>query len=168
MTLTDLAQASGVSVGMLSSVERGTRNPTIRVIGQIASALGCTMSDLLDEPAGNSMTVVRRGECPSLVDPETGLVRRSIAPPLLERGLQVLHYQLPGNAALGPLPKEAPGVMKHGTLIRGAVRLEAGGHGVDLDEGDSVTFIPDSTHQVINRRNDDAEFIVIIHVPTRP
>ena len=50
LTLDALAQRSGVSSAMLSEVERSVKNPTVKLAWQIARALGCSLTELLDEP----------------------------------------------------------------------------------------------------------------------
>lgn len=43
-----LAHESGVHRTYVSSLERGLRNPTVEVLHKIASAMGLTVSELLD------------------------------------------------------------------------------------------------------------------------
>ena len=45
----DLADASDLDRTYISGVERGTRNPTLRVVEQIASALGVKVTELLGQ-----------------------------------------------------------------------------------------------------------------------
>src|SRR2546422_10201339 len=49
LTLQTLADRSGVSVSMLSSVERGAKAPTIVVLDRIADGLGVPLTRLLTE-----------------------------------------------------------------------------------------------------------------------
>ena len=44
-----LAEASGLHRTYISGIERGTRNPTIEIVGQIAKSLNVNPSELLDE-----------------------------------------------------------------------------------------------------------------------
>jgi len=46
-SLEELAERAGMHVTYLSSIERGHRNPTLNVIGSLASALGVSLSELL-------------------------------------------------------------------------------------------------------------------------
>ena len=45
----DLAFAADMKRGYLSDLERGTRNPSVRALGRIATALQVPPSDLLKE-----------------------------------------------------------------------------------------------------------------------
>jgi transcriptional regulator with XRE-family HTH domain len=44
----ELASATGLDRTYISGIERGKRNPTLKIICRIASALGVTPSELLD------------------------------------------------------------------------------------------------------------------------
>jgi transcriptional regulator with XRE-family HTH domain len=46
-TLQDVAEAAGVSIGHLSEVERGRKEPSSEVLAAICRALGLQLSDLL-------------------------------------------------------------------------------------------------------------------------
>lgn len=46
-----LAEESGLHRTYISGVERGTRNPTVEIVGRLAKALGIKVSDLFKEPS---------------------------------------------------------------------------------------------------------------------
>jgi len=56
MTLHELAEASGVSVSMLSSVERGVKAPTVVVLDRIAHGLGVRIGALVAMPIAGRLT----------------------------------------------------------------------------------------------------------------
>jgi transcriptional regulator with XRE-family HTH domain len=43
----ELARRSGVSESMLSLVERGLRNPSVKLLGRIAKGIGIDLADIL-------------------------------------------------------------------------------------------------------------------------
>lgn len=53
MSLDAVASASGISLKHLTAIFRGTRDPDLGLIGQIAEVLGVSASDLLAEPDFN-------------------------------------------------------------------------------------------------------------------
>ena len=98
LTLEGLAERTGVSRAMLSDIERGRKNPTVKLLAAIAEGLGCTVSALLGEDGGapaEAITVVRRDERRRLVDPRSGVERHVLAPALLQRGVEVIWYEIP-------------------------------------------------------------------------
>jgi transcriptional regulator with XRE-family HTH domain len=44
----NMAEYSGLHRTYISGIERGTRNPTITIVAQLAAALNITLGDLLD------------------------------------------------------------------------------------------------------------------------
>lgn len=50
----DLAEASGLDRTYVSGIERGRRNPTLRVIERIALGLGVDPSELIDRATANA------------------------------------------------------------------------------------------------------------------
>ena len=51
LTLRDVADAAGLSVGAVHSVERPKASPRISTLEQLANGLGVQLSDLLDREA---------------------------------------------------------------------------------------------------------------------
>jgi transcriptional regulator with XRE-family HTH domain len=49
ITQEELAHESKVALRLLGGIERGQRNPSVEVIGRLASALGAHPRDLFDE-----------------------------------------------------------------------------------------------------------------------
>lgn len=43
-----LSMRSGVAQTMISAIERGKRNSTVRILSKLAKALGCKLDDLID------------------------------------------------------------------------------------------------------------------------
>ncbi len=54
LTLAQVSVRSGVSVGHLSRIENAERFPTVRVLMQLAQALGVSLSDMVGESASQS------------------------------------------------------------------------------------------------------------------
>ena len=48
MNQSDLASRSGINQGYLSSIESGSREPSLNMIGRISHSLGLTRRELLD------------------------------------------------------------------------------------------------------------------------
>lgn len=165
MTIADLAQASGVSAGMLSEIESGKKCPTIRVVQQVAVGLGCQISELLDLPPVVRHEVVRRGEGRVLMDPETGVRRELLSPSLVRRGVQVLRWTLPEGASTGEFAPEPPGIMEHVSVISGRVELLIDGEPIVLESGDSFTCSADVTHEARNIAQGVSEFMLLVVTP---
>ena len=141
LTLESLAERSGVSAAMLSEVERSVKNPTVKLAWQIARALGCSLTELLDEPEP-AATLVRSGDRRAIVDPESGVRRYGVSTPLLGRALEVATYELPAGAGTGEMPPNQVGVVEHLVVTRGELRLRLGDQLERLEAGDHITYWP--------------------------
>jgi transcriptional regulator with XRE-family HTH domain len=62
LSLEALADRSGVSVSMLSTVERGQKVPSILVMSQIATALDTSIGRLVDEEKTPRVLVMRAAD----------------------------------------------------------------------------------------------------------
>lgn len=163
-TLDALAARAGVSRAMLSEIERGVKNPTIKVVCQIAAGLDCTVSSLLGEatPTAAEPRVTRRDERRVLIDPRSGVERHLLSPAFQGRGIEVLWYEIPPGAETGTFPPHRPGVAEHITLVEGGLHCRLGEHAVQLEAGDSVSFPADIPHAFGNPGTTPCRYVLII------
>jgi transcriptional regulator with XRE-family HTH domain len=59
MTVTALAEASGVSRAMIAKIERDEAQPTAALLGRLSGALGMTLSELVARAEGVEARVAR-------------------------------------------------------------------------------------------------------------
>lgn len=161
MTLEALAAEGGVSVAMLSEVERGVKNPTVKLAWQIARALGCSLTELLDEPEDMPVRIVRAAERRRLVDPETGVERAGLSTELMRRGLEVAWYRIPGGQSTGGMPANRAGVLEHVAVVRGRLTLRLGQERHELGAGDNVTYGPQIEVEYRNEGRAPCEFLLL-------
>lgn len=162
-TLDDLAARAGVSRAMLSETERGVKTPSIRVVCQIASGLGCTVSDLLNETAPRGgVSVTRRDERRVLVDPQTGVERHLLSPAFQQRGIEVLWYVIPPSSETGAFPPHRRGVVEHITVLAGQLHCSLHKQEVWLAVGDSISFPADVEHAFRNPGTTPCCYLLII------
>lgn len=161
LSLEALAEASGVSAAMLSEVERGLKNPTVKLAYQIARALGCSLSTLLDEGGPPPPIVVRAADRVALVDPESGVARHSLSPEMLRRGLELVSYSLPPRSSAGEMAPNRPGLLEHVTVTAGRLTLVLGGRSLVLDTGDGATYAPQVTVEYRNEARRPCTFVLL-------
>ena len=140
LTLNELASRSGISRAMISDVERGDRSPTVRVLCQIAAGLECSVSSLIDAGSAPGARIVRANERSRFVDGETGAIRELLSPGLLDRGFELLRYEIPPGKTVGPFPPAAMDTIEHITLMSGRVDCTVDGEMHALRAGDSLTY----------------------------
>lgn len=165
LTLEALAERAGVSRAMLSDIEREVKNPTIKVLSQIAEGLECTVSSLLGEQPGKtieSMQIVRKHERRVLIDPHSGVERHLVAPALQHHGIEVLWYVIPAGKRTGAFPPHQQGVEEHITVVQGCLHCTLGEHQIVLEREDSVFFLADVMHDFYNPGPDVCSYFLII------
>lgn len=162
LSLESLADTSGVSSTMLSEVERGRKNPTVKLAYQIALALGCSLNDLLEESASVRVSIVRAEQRSSLVDPSNGVVRRGLRSELVDRDLELAWYELPPEAGTGELRPNMQGVLEQLVVLRGRVEFVLGGTPHRLGVGDSITYAPQTTMEYRNPTAEPCEIMILI------
>ncbi|MFI4916363.1 MAG: helix-turn-helix domain-containing protein [Phycisphaerales bacterium JB060] len=165
MTQAELARRSGVSKGMLCDVEADRKNPTIRLLGQIALGLGCGISDLLDLDDNPVFTVDRAKDQRVLVDPENKMERRILSRAMVKHGVEVLHYTYPVGSDCEGFPPHPPGSLETAYVLDGKVRLLVGDQPIELSSGDAATYRADLEHSTINLGKKPAKILYVTHIP---
>lgn len=161
LTLESLAGTAGVSVTMLSEVERSVKNPTVRLAWQIARALGCSLTELIEEPGPAGPRIVRAEQRSRLIDPETGVERRGVSTDLQRRGLEIASYLLPAGTSSGEMSPNRPGVLEHLVVLAGRLTLRLGDEIERLDAGDHVTYGPQTEVEYRNDADMPCEFLLL-------
>ncbi|KIG17770.1 Transcriptional regulator [Enhygromyxa salina] len=160
LSLDALAQTSGVSSTMLSEVERGRKNPTVKLAYQIALSLGCSLTELLDNSEPASVSLVRASERRTLLDPDTEVVRHGLRPGLLD--LEVAWYELPPGQSSGQIGPNRAGVVELITVLEGRAQVVLGGEVHTLEAGDSISYGPVSTTEYINPSDGPTRLFLIV------
>lgn len=154
-TLSDVAGASGISTSLLSQVERGICNPSIRTMIQIADALDVEVADLFADlpPSGPVMPASRRITEPIAPGVHAAVLGRS---PDDSSELAELVVEAGGRTRPRPAPHHG---FEAGYVVEGAITLELGGERHDMAAGDSVSFPSSVPHRVLNEGTEPATLI---------
>ncbi len=137
MTLQQLADALGRSVGWLSQVERDLSEPGIDDLRGLAKALDVSISTLFSNapsPAHETGRIVRSGARRSIGPGEVGLKEELLSPDLTDDFEMVHSTFLPGAALPKPVTRPTQEV---GYVITGRLDIEIAGHFFTLEPGDS-------------------------------
>lgn len=172
LTLQELADRSGVSRAMISEIERGSKNPTVRVAQQLAAGLGCTVSELLGERLRqqNGVRVLRREQRRVLLEPGSGVERHPLSTALDRRGITVARYVIPARRKTGTFPSQPPGALAHLTVLQGSVDccLDGTDGDLHLEAGDAAEFRADVDYAFANPGRRPCEFVLILDAGARP
>ena len=146
MTLSDLGEALGRSVGWLSQVERDLSEPTLTDLREMASVFDVSVSILLrhagarDDEAG---FVVRRGARRQIGARIEGLAEELLSPDLTDEFEMVHSTFAPGAEAPGQVSRPTQEV---GYLMEGRLDLKIGSKAFTIHPGDSFRLRGEPFH----------------------
>lgn len=164
LTLNQLAEAVGRSVGWLSQIERDLAEPTIADLRRLAEALGQPMSLFFgqtDAPEAERGYVVRAGKRRSLGTAEEGLVEELLSPDLGGSFEIVRSVFAPGAELAEPVTRPTE---EAGYVVSGKLDLWIGARQFRVTAGDSFRF----KGEPYRWRNSGAESCVAIWVIAPP
>jgi transcriptional regulator with XRE-family HTH domain len=163
-SLTDLAERSGVSRAMINKVERGAASPTASLLGRLSGAFGLTLSMLLARTETDHVgRLVRSDEQFQWVDPETGYIRRQIAPaPGSDIPLDVVRVELPPDASVTFPARNYVSVRQLIWVTDGCLTFIEGEFEHDLRAGDCLELGPPADCTFRNRRAASCCYLVIV------
>jgi transcriptional regulator with XRE-family HTH domain len=160
ITLQDLAEKTGLSIGYLSQVERDLSSPSVKALRDIATALGVNISWFFEAPesarAGERQFIVRVGGRRHLRF-RSGITD-SLLTPSLNGQIELLLSRFEAGASSGGEPYTHQGE-EAGIVIRGQLELWIGADRFLLAEGDSFNFQSTLPHRY--RNPGDTETVVI-------
>ncbi|UPJ26355.1 cupin domain-containing protein [Bradyrhizobium sp. CW1] len=165
LTLTQLAQAAGISVGYLSQIERNQSKLPIGILKKLSDVLGVHINWFFN------------GNMQASSEERDVIVRKAHRRRLTFTGLGIVEELLSPNLA-GPLelllstiePGADSGAYSHdgneaGILIAGQLDLWVDGKRFRLEEGDSFSFNSTSQHRCANPGQIPAKVVWVITPP---
>ncbi|MEX1043987.1 MAG: XRE family transcriptional regulator [Acidimicrobiia bacterium] len=165
-TVKQLAAASGVSIGVLSEVERGLGNPSYKTLHKIAEALGVQIGQLVDDAGGHRSRsgVVRAAERTRLQFGSEGLVYELLTPDLHGR-LEMLQTRIPAgfDNLTNPFRHEGEECV---LVLEGLLAVTLAGETHELATGDAITYDASQPHSWENRTEHEALIVGAVTPPS--
>lgn len=162
LTLDALAERADVSRAMLSRIERGESSPTAAVLGRLAAGLGVTLSSLFADVDAAPDPLLPEARQPVWRDPETGYLRRNVAPPGTGSAQEIVRVRLPAAKRVDYPAASYHGFEQHILLLSGALEFGNGARVFRLAPGDCL-FVPEAADSWFrNPGRVAAEYLVLI------
>lgn len=137
--LQELAEASGISTGMISQIERGLANPSVNTISKLASALGLQLGIFFEpRPDSEEKNVVRKHERRSIGIPDPNFVYELLVPDL-NRTLEFVWVESAPGSSTENSPFQHEGE-ECGLILQGRLEVHLGDRVFILEAGDSIVF----------------------------
>jgi transcriptional regulator with XRE-family HTH domain len=148
MSLKEVSEKAGVSIGLVSQVERGLSVPSLRSLSQICGALEMPVRWLFDgegqDDNNEASVIVRRHQRRHL---DFASMRKEILSPDAVHQIQLMRFVIfPGGETSKSLNQHPTGA-KAGIVISGQFGLELDGKEYILQPGDSFSFLAASQYR---------------------
>jgi transcriptional regulator with XRE-family HTH domain len=164
LSLSALAERSGVSRSNISLIERGESSATATVLDKLAGALGVTLASLFEEEAAPEAPAPlrRAAEQPVWTDPASGYVRRQLSP-AVQGPMQLVEVVFPAGqrVAYEQIMREAD-VHQQIWLIEGTMDISAGDQQWRLEAGDCLAIREDQRISYANPGPQAARYLVAL------
>ena len=159
LTLKDVAEGAGLSVGFISQVERGLTAPSLSSLSAIARVLDTHLTRFLTSPSGASPSTHRDQRPVYTVDDNAMTYERiSAAFPGSVLNSVIIH-EPPGHRT-EPIRHDGEEVFY---ILDGAITVYVDGDVTVLEAGDSIHFASTKRHSSWNHTTEPA---TILHVGT--
>jgi transcriptional regulator with XRE-family HTH domain len=165
-TVQELANAAGVSAGLVSQLERGIGNPSFKTLQAIATALDLRIGDLVEaaSPRDVEPMLVRRDRRARLQVSNGGPVYELLTPNLRGK-LEVLETSLPPGFS----NREEPFLHDGEELVvvlEGSVDVAVGDTSGTLQVGDAITYDSGLPHWWENKTDRPAKVLGVVTPPS--
>ncbi|HDQ13265.1 MAG TPA: XRE family transcriptional regulator, partial [Sediminispirochaeta sp.] len=163
LTLSNLAEQSGVSMATLSQIEANKVNPTIATLWKIAAGLEVELNSLLSglENRHPLFEVLRSEEIAACDTLEKGVSIRVFSPLSMAENLEIYRLNFDPGACLNS-EAHLPRTEEYLTVLKGRILVKAGGKKATLEAGDFIRYQADLEHGICNTGEAEAEINMIV------
>jgi len=158
LTIGNVAEATGLTKGFISRVERDETSPSVATLLMLCEVLSLPIGRLFEAP---DREVVRLADAPRVNLGGTGVVERLMSS-RAESGVQLLRSHLDVGASGGPdlYTINCESEVVH--VLSGALRLRFATEEVLLAAGDALTFAGRDPHTWVNAADGPTDVIWIM------
>jgi transcriptional regulator with XRE-family HTH domain len=176
LTLQQLSEMSGVSIGLLSQIERDVSSSTIHKLQKIVKALDTSIASLFDEShspppdsenqplrsTSSKIDIVRAADRKKLLLPFGGILE--LLAPIHNHKMEFIQVRHPvGTRVKEPFHHEGE---ECGLVIQGRLKVTIGDEEFILEEGDSIYFDSTIPHSWENVGDIEVKFVSALTPPS--
>lgn len=164
ITLQELAEAAGVSKGMLSQVENSRAIPSLPVLLNLIRSLEVDFNDFFKDInllTPDSKVIFRKKKQYQSFEKENAegfFYQRLFSTSVHDYHVDFVLLRLTPKAKRAPVRTEA---LEFKYLLKGSIRYQIGEEVYEMEEGDSVFFDATELHNPVNAGKKDALLLVI-------
>jgi transcriptional regulator with XRE-family HTH domain len=161
LSVSALAEASGVSRAMIAKVERDEAQPTAALLGRLSGALGVTLSELVARAEGERPRLARSADQPVWTDPATGYRRRALTP-AAGAPLELVEVELPAGASVAYPADSYAFIHQQIWVMDGELRFREGEVDHVLEPGDCLALGPPAPCSFHNDTDAPCRYLVAV------
>ena len=168
LSLQQVADATDLSVGLISQVERGLSSPSVRALRSLADALGVTVGWLFHHgspPPPEEAGIVLRQRHRRRMEFNGGEVTKELLSPDLDGQLEILVVKVVPGGSSGGVPYTHAGE-EGGVVLEGELDLWVEDKLYRLAPGDSFRFLSTRPHHFANPGRVPAKVLWVITPPS--
>lgn len=148
LSLQQLAEKTGLSIGLLSQIERNVSTPSLRSLREICLGLQMPMSWLFEVPDEMSSDVVVRADARRRLDLSSqGIIKDLITPDNVPE-VQMIRITIQPGAIFEGLTSTVANAAKSGTVLIGTLDFQLAERTFPLATGDSFAFPAIKPHKL--------------------
>jgi transcriptional regulator with XRE-family HTH domain len=160
LTIAQLAEATGLTKGFISQLERDLTSVSLSSLARICSALDVRFGDVLDE--GTTGEVIRRED---LTWTPVGSHKDMLLSPRDDSRVALMESRIPPGESAGDLPYTFPAEIELVYVVEGALELRVRDHVVRLRAGETFTYSPRDPHTWRNPSRTNETVVLWFTVP---
>ncbi|MFJ2029596.1 helix-turn-helix domain-containing protein [Streptosporangium sp. NPDC087985] len=169
LTLDQLSELSGLSIGIVSQIERGRANPSFATLVQLAHGLGIPVGRLFQVQDQRRSPVVRKTERRLLDGHGVGIPddgsRYELLTPDLNGALEVTWVETPPGYDTSGTPYRHNGE-EFGLVLSGRKDVYLDGVRYELGAGDSIRYPSTTPHWYVNPGDETCTAVWVTTPPT--
>lgn len=167
MTIKELAEQTGLSIGYISQVEREETEPSLSSIRKIANAFGVPLYVLIDEHKGNQNLTIKKEDRMS-VRVKKSSVEYEFLTPLPSQNFMPKTLMIKATLLPHSQDSEIP-IVHHSEevllVLEGTLTVMIGDTSITLRQGDTTIIEEDLPHTCINHTDEPVKVLSTITPP---
>lgn len=147
LTLKDVADGAGLSVGFISQIERGIATPSLSSLASVSRVLKVHVSEFLTQPKVTSSPTTKHDQRAHFAIGGNSLVYERLSASFPGNVLRTLIVHEPPGYRSEPISHDGEEIFY---VLEGGITVEVGAQEYVLDAGDSIHFPSTTVHSSWN------------------